>query len=139
MRRILSGLAIVGGLWFAWGAAPQAQGEGKKSEEKAKAAPNCDLTLEQFMKTKVKATISDSGLSLDEKNQRLKRYFTAILELAPDPAWNEGSTSWKALTQEAIDKNSYGRSCRACHTTFEEQYKKSHHEHKVCIDPELLK
>lgn len=155
MRRLLVASFLLAGLSAGLGFAPLAAGEKKAPKEAPKEVPkespketakapapppqDCTLTLEEFMKKRVQATLRDKSLSEEEKATKLKGFFGAILTLAPDPSWNEGTTSWKKITQDALDSGAYGRSCRSCHTAFEEKYKKAHHTTKICVDPSLLK
>jgi hypothetical protein len=143
MSRVLSGLALLVAIWvvpasFADKALPTAP----TTKPTPKAAPkppvvskNCDLILEDFMDSKIKATIQDTTLTKEQVDARLTSYYKDLLDMVPDPKWNEGTTSWKKLVEKTIDKKSWGASCKACHKAFETAYDKAYNDKKVCFTP----
>jgi hypothetical protein len=94
---------------------------------------NCDLTMEEFMKTNVQATIKDKTLTKEQVNAKMAVYFTSLQRLVPDPKWNEGPNNWKKITTTALDKKSFGTSCKTCHTLFEKKYQADYKDKKICF------
>ena len=154
MRRVLSGLALLVAIWvvpasFADKAPPPPPPTTPSPKPAPKPAPkpvptpepapvvtkNCDLLLEDFMDSKIKATIKDTTLTKEQVDARLTSYYKDLLNMVPDPKWNEGTTSWKKLVEKTIDKKSWGASCKTCHKAFESKYDKAHHDKKVCFTP----
>jgi hypothetical protein len=151
MRHVLSGLALLAAIWlvpasFADKAPPTIPNPKPTHKPEPKPAPipepappvaskNCDLLLEDFMDPKIKGTIKNTTLTKEQVDARLTSYYKDLLNMVPDPKWNEGTTSWKKLVEKTIDKKSWGASCKTCHKAFESMYDKAHNDKKVCFTP----
>lgn len=104
------------------------------AQEKTEKPKACDVTMEQFMESRLKKVIQDKSLTKEEIDKKLTKSFQDLLTMAPDPKWNEGETNWKKMVQTALDSKEWSKSCRACHNAFKEKYQKEHKKEKVCYD-----
>ncbi len=81
------------------------------------AAPKAG-TLEHFMKTQVKAAMSSGDIA------KVKDALKKLPAWAPEPAWNEGPTGWKAIVDTATKPDgNVGKACKGCHETWQKLYK----------------
>jgi hypothetical protein len=63
---------------------------------------------------------------------RLAAAYEAMARFAPDPSWNEGPNSWRAISEAAAAKAKAGdvrgarAACKQCHQAWRERYRAEH-------------
>jgi hypothetical protein len=138
-RQLLVGAALLLGVSVIPALAQKAPPSKNPPASQPASAPekNCEMTLEDFMKKRLQATIKDKTLTKEQVEARLAAYFKELETLAPDPKWNEGAKSWKKITATAAEKKTFGTSCKTCHTAFEKKYQATYKANKICVDSTL--
>lgn len=83
--------------------------------------PKCPL--EAWMETNIEAAAENGDLP------RLAELYTKIAGWAPNPAWNSGPTSWRAIAETAATKAREGdtrgarAACKQCHRAWRDRYR----------------
>jgi hypothetical protein len=83
--------------------------------------PKCPL--ERWMEDNVEAAAENGDLP------RLADLYTKMAGFAPDPSWNTGATSWRAISETAATKARAGdvrgarAACKSCHQAWRERYR----------------
>lgn len=82
--------------------------------------PKCPLG--QWMEDNVQAAAEDGNTA------RLAELYTKMAGWAPNPAWNTGATSWRAIAEAAAVKAAAGdmrgarAACKQCHRAWRDRY-----------------
>ena len=83
--------------------------------------PKCPL--ERWMEDNVEVAAENGDLP------RLAELYTKMAGWAPDPSWNTGASSWRAISEGAASKARAGDmrgargACKSCHTAWRERYR----------------
>jgi hypothetical protein len=78
--------------------------------------------LQEYMKKQMQPAMRAGGEPLAET-------FTKVAPWAPDPSWNEGESSWRAISEagaaaaRANDRANVQKACKSCHTAWQKRYR----------------
>ncbi|HEV8321642.1 MAG TPA: hypothetical protein VG389_08525 [Myxococcota bacterium] len=126
MKKILLGssaLLLCATFWLVGGGdrggAPSARAAAAFADERpAPLDAGKEGTLENYMKTKVKAAMGAGDIA------KVKEALKKVPGFAPEPAWNEGATGWKAIVDAATTADgNVGKACKTCHENWQKKYK----------------
>jgi hypothetical protein len=123
MKRLAAVMSVVGcvcalALWTA----PAAQADSPTCGEKG--LPDCPL--QGWMAKNMDDPLDAGDL------KALAAAYEKVANMAPDPKWNEGATSWAKISQDGAAAAKKGDAvatkaqCKACHKAWRSKYKDSY-------------
>ena len=97
------------------------------STDAGAAAPACGHPGQPFCP--LQGYMKQTVLPAMRAGQGLDAALTQVAGWAPDPSWNEGATSWRALAEggvaavRASDRAKTEAACKLCHTAWQRRYR----------------